>query len=39
MAVIAYSDAMTILVSVPNDIFDALKQHFTDKEIVEITGS
>lgn len=39
MAVIAYSDAMTILVSVPNDIFDALKQHFTDKEIVEITAT
>lgn len=39
MVVVRYSDAMTRDVSVPDEIFDALKSHFTDQEIVEITGS
>lgn len=37
--VIRYSDAMTRDVSVPEEIFEGLKSFFTDKEIVEITGS
>jgi len=37
--VVRYSDAMTRNVSVSEEIFDRLKSHFTDKEIVEITGS
>jgi len=37
--VVRYSDAMTRDVSVPDKIFDGLKSHFTDKEIVEITAT
>ena len=36
-AALAYTDWMTRNVHVPQNIFDALKGHVTDQEIVEIT--
>ena len=36
-AVLAYADAMTRDVQVPGDVFDQLKPHFTDQQIVELT--
>ena len=36
-AVLAYTDAMTRDVQVPGDVFDPLKTHFTDQQIVELT--
>jgi alkylhydroperoxidase family enzyme len=38
-AVIAYSDAMTRGVAVEQEVFDGLKKHFSDKEVVEITAT
>lgn len=35
----AYTDAMTLEVSVPEDVFARLKGSFEDKEIVEITAT
>jgi 4-carboxymuconolactone decarboxylase len=37
--VLAYTDAMTIDVQVPDAIFDALRADFTDTELVEITAT
>jgi 4-carboxymuconolactone decarboxylase len=36
-AVLAYTDAMTSQVTVPDDVFAGLREHFTDREIVELT--
>ena len=38
LAVLAYTDAMTVSVSVPDDTFAALRRHFNDREVVEITA-
>ncbi|MEV1068604.1 carboxymuconolactone decarboxylase family protein [Streptomyces sp. NPDC050263] len=37
--VIAYTDAMTRDIHVPDDVFDALRAHFTDAELVELTAT
>ncbi|MGW2047109.1 carboxymuconolactone decarboxylase family protein [Streptomyces sp. NPDC001858] len=37
--VIAYTDAMTRDVHVPDEVFDALRAHFTDAELVELTAT
>jgi alkylhydroperoxidase family enzyme len=37
-AVVAYADAMTLDVTVPDDIFESLKGCCTDKEVVEVTA-
>ncbi|OCK74136.1 hypothetical protein K432DRAFT_410114 [Lepidopterella palustris CBS 459.81] len=39
LAVIAYTDAMTLDVHVPDVVFERLKQSFTDREVVEITAT
>jgi hypothetical protein len=39
LAVLAYTDAMTKDVDVPDDVFSKLKSHFSAREIVEITGT
>lgn len=36
---LAYADAMTKDVEVPDDVFERLKNGFTDREVVEITGT
>jgi alkylhydroperoxidase family enzyme len=36
-AVLAYTDAMTAQVTVPDDVFARLREHFTDRGIVELT--
>ena len=36
-ALLAYADAMTEHVQVPDDIFDALRKHYNDQQIVELT--
>ena len=36
-ASLAYADAMTRDVDVPDAVFDALPQHFSEREIVELT--
>lgn len=38
-AVLAYTDAMTRNVQVPDDVFNALKPHFNNKELVELTAT
>ncbi|KAL3447986.1 AhpD-like protein [Aspergillus insuetus] len=38
-AVLRYTDAMTKTVTVPDEIFRAVKEHFNDREIVEITAT
>jgi alkylhydroperoxidase family enzyme len=38
-AVLAYTDAMTLQVQVPQTLFDALRAHLTDREIVELTAT
>ncbi|KAL4939865.1 hypothetical protein BDV06DRAFT_29628 [Aspergillus oleicola] len=38
-AVLKYADAMTKTVAVPDDVFQALKKHFNDREVVEITAT
>jgi AhpD family alkylhydroperoxidase len=37
--VVAYTDAMTIQVRVPDEVFDALRTEFTDPELVELTAT
>jgi alkylhydroperoxidase family enzyme len=37
--VLAYTDAMTKEVHVPDNIFNPLRQHFNDREIVELTAT
>ena len=39
LAVLAYTDAMTVSVSVAEPIFAALRRHFTDREVVEVTST
>ncbi|MBT2225731.1 carboxymuconolactone decarboxylase family protein [Nonomuraea sp. NEAU-A123] len=36
---IAYADAVTIDVHVSDEVFDALRPHFTEKELVELTAT
>ena len=36
-AVLAYTDAMTSQITVPDDVFAGLREHFADREIVELT--
>jgi alkylhydroperoxidase family enzyme len=36
-AVLAYTDAMTGEIVVPDDVFDALRPHFSERQIVELT--
>jgi len=38
-AVVAYTDAMTEDVSVKQEVFDELKTHFSEQEVVEITAT
>jgi alkylhydroperoxidase family enzyme len=38
-AVVAYTDAMTLDVAVPEDVFVRLRQCFEEREIVEITAT
>lgn len=38
-AVLAYTDAMTLSVTVPDAVFEQLKQHFSERGIVEITAT
>jgi alkylhydroperoxidase family enzyme len=38
-AVLAFTDAMTLDVSVPDAVFESLKRHFSDREVVEITST
>lgn len=37
LAVLAYTDAMTEDIQVPDDVFDALRPHFDAREITELT--
>ena len=36
-ALLAYADAMTVAIDVPDDVFNKLKQHYSDAQIVELT--
>jgi alkylhydroperoxidase family enzyme len=36
-AALAYADAMTLTTSVPDDVFAAVRQHYGDREIVELS--
>lgn len=38
-SVMAYTDAMTLHVRVPDETFNRLKQNFSDREVVEITAT
>lgn len=38
-AVLSYTDAMTVDIRVPDEVISKLKQHFTEREIVEITST
>jgi AhpD family alkylhydroperoxidase len=38
-AVLAYTEAMTLSVRVPNPVFRAVRRHFDDREIVELTAT
>jgi alkylhydroperoxidase family enzyme len=38
-AVLAYTDAMTRDIYVPDTVFDALRPHFSQREIVELTAT
>lgn len=37
--VLAYADAMTRDIRVPDAVFDALRPHFTERELVELTAT
>jgi len=37
--VLAYTDAMTLQVQVPQPLFDALRVHLSDREVVELTAT
>jgi len=39
MSVVRYTDAMTRHISVPDEVFNALKTYFSEREIVEITAT
>jgi alkylhydroperoxidase family enzyme len=36
-AALAYADSVTTAVQVPNDVFEQLRTHFSEREIVELT--
>jgi alkylhydroperoxidase family enzyme len=38
-AVLAYTDAMTVSVIVPDAVYTQLKEHFNEREVVEITAT
>jgi alkylhydroperoxidase family enzyme len=38
-AVLSYTDAMTLNVRVPEDVFAKVKEHFSEREVVEITAT
>jgi hypothetical protein len=38
-AVVEYAEAMTTKVQVPDDVFDAVRRHFNDREVMELTAS
>ena len=38
-AALAYAEAMTLQVQVPKPLFDALRAHFSDREVVELTAT
>ncbi len=38
-AVLAYADAMTRTVQVPDAVFQAVRRHFPDRELVELTAT
>jgi len=38
-AVLAYSDAMTRQIRVPDDVFEAVRKHLSEREIVELTAT
>jgi alkylhydroperoxidase family enzyme len=38
-AALAYADAMTRTIRVPDDVFAAVRRHFDDREIVELTAT
>lgn len=39
LAVLAYTDAMTLSIQVDDAVFAAVKQHFNNKEMVELTAT
>jgi alkylhydroperoxidase family enzyme len=38
-AVLSYTDAMTLNVTVPEAVFAKVKEHFSEREVVEITAT
>jgi 4-carboxymuconolactone decarboxylase len=36
-AALAYADAMTVQVAVPDEVFDAVRAHFSEREVLELT--
>ncbi|MFT0533820.1 carboxymuconolactone decarboxylase family protein [Castellaniella hirudinis] len=38
-AVLAYADAMTLAVQVPDEVFAAVRQAFSDQELIELTAT
>ena len=38
-AVLAYTDAMTLNIQVPDAVFDALRPHFNERQLVELTAT
>jgi alkylhydroperoxidase family enzyme len=38
-AVLTYTDAMTLTVTVPDEVFANLKKHYSEREVVEITAT
>jgi hypothetical protein len=38
-AALAYADAMTVHVQVPQDVFEALKVHMNDRKMMEVTAT
>ena len=38
-AVVAYADSMTREIHVPDTVFDALRPHFSERELVELTAT
>ena len=37
--VLAYAEAMTLQVQVPQTLFDAVRSHFDERELVELTAT
>ncbi|KIJ26717.1 hypothetical protein M422DRAFT_112711, partial [Sphaerobolus stellatus SS14] len=38
-AALAYTDAMTVDIKVPQEVFDELKRHLDDKQLMEVTAT